>query len=339
VVYRIHFTLEDLARTRVAQPPPLMELGAAVRNLQSRSHPIRFEAWRRAGRTSLDPKARMVLDLIPYGGWAPTFLTSADIGSPEELLEQVRATPRSQILKDLAHIAEWQPLPPWAHDLADDSDLLRQLCDSLDHVYTLLLSPHWAQITSEAAADRGIRMRQALAGGMENLLASLHPRRIRWNPPVLEIAMLSGLDGDLHLDGRGLMLAPSVFGAEAPTIDIDAEPQPVVRYPIGHGQPSGPLPLFVFPPRSAPSGARSPLTSLLGQTRAAVLRTITEHPGCSTKELAALVGIAPPSASEHATTLRAAQLIRTVRHRNTALHSPTVLGITLLNAPSSRPQF
>jgi hypothetical protein len=69
----------------------------------------------------------MVLDLIPPGGWAPTFLTSAGVGSPQELLEQARATPRSQIRKDLAHIAEWQPLPPWAHHLADDSNLLREL--------------------------------------------------------------------------------------------------------------------------------------------------------------------------------------------------------------------
>lgn len=61
-----------------------------------------------------------------------------------------------------------------------------------------------------------------------------------------------------------------------------------------------------------------------------MLSAIAENPGCSTKELAALLGIAPPSASEHATTLREARLIDTVRDRNTVLHSPTALGITLL---------
>jgi DNA-binding transcriptional ArsR family regulator len=340
VVYRIHFTVEDLARTRVAQPPPLMELSAAVRILQTRSHPIRFKAWRSAALAVLDPKARMVLDLIPPGGWAPTFLTSAGVGSPQELLEQARATPRSQIRKDLAHIAERQPLPPWAHHLADDSNLLRQLYNSLDHVYAVLLSPQWAHITSETAADHGIRMRQLLTGGVEALLTSLNPRRIRWNPPVLEVAILSGLDGDLHLEGRGLRLVPSLFGAEAPAIDIDAEPQPVVRYPVSHDQPSGSAPRFALPAHPAvPPGARSPLASLLGQTRATVLHAIAEHPGCSTKELAIFTGLAPPSASEHATILRTAGLIRTVRHRNTALHSPTTVGITLLNSPPGKPQF
>lgn len=59
---------------------------------------------------------------------------------------------------------------------------------------------------------------------------------------------------------------------------------------------------------------------------------IAEHPGCSTKELAGLAGIAPASASEHATVLREAGLVQTVRHRNLAVHSATVLGVALLNA-------
>ncbi|MEV6163078.1 MarR family transcriptional regulator [Streptomyces sp. NPDC052052] len=335
MVCRIHFTVEDLARTRVAESPsPLLELGAAVRTLQQRNHPVRFGAWRRRALAGLRPTDRMVIDLVPAGGWAPTFLTSSGAGSPKELLEQARATPRSHIRKDLAHVAEWQPLPSWAHHLADDPDLLRQLYDSLDHVCAVLLSPHWTHITDEAAADRGIRMRQALTGGMGRLMASLHPRRIRWNPPVLEVAMLSGLDGDVHLEGRGLLLVPSVFGAETPTIDLDAEPQPVLRYPAGHDRSSGATPLFALSAQPAPPGARSPLTSLLGETRAAVLHTIAEHPGCSTKELAAFTGIAPSSASEHATTLRTAGLVDTVRHRNTALHNATALGVALLESPA-----
>ncbi|MFI8849245.1 winged helix-turn-helix domain-containing protein [Streptomyces sp. NPDC053499] len=332
MVYRIHFTVEDLARTRVAQPPPLMELSAAVRTLQGRSHPVRFGAWRRSVFAGLKPKARMVLDLIPPGGWAPTFLTSAGQGSPQELLERARSTPRSQIRKDLAHVAEWQPLPSWAHHLADDPELQRQLYDSLDHVCAVLLSPHWQQLAREAAADRDVRMRQVLTGGVEALLASVHPQRVRWNPPVLEFAMLSGFDGDLHLGGRGMLFVPSLFGADGPAVDIDAEPQPVMRYPVSHTRTSDSAPLFVPPAQHARSGCRSPLASLLGQTRAAVLLTIAEHPGCSTKELAALSGIAPPSASEHASVLRAAGLIRTSRHRNTALHSPTPLGTALLDS-------
>ncbi|MEU3255702.1 DUF5937 family protein [Streptomyces sp. NPDC006997] len=334
MVYRIHFTVEDLARTRVARPAPLLELGAAVRALRGADRPVRFGAWRRAALTRLRPEARMVLELIPPGGWAPTFLTSTVAGSPAESLERARSTPRSRIREDLAHVAEWRPPPPWARRLADDPDLSRRLFDSLDHVYAVLLAPHWSHITGEAAADQSVRARQLLTGGAESLLTSLSPRRVRWSPPVLELAMLSGLDGDLYLEGRGLLLVPSFFGADAPTIDIDAQPQPVVTYPVHRGE-AGPLPAGSAPHPA--SGTRSPLVSLLGLTRAAVLETIAAHPGCSTRELATLAGIAPPSASEHATTLRAAGLVRTSRLRNTASHSATPLGVALLNSAPRRP--
>ncbi|WP_245737885.1 winged helix-turn-helix domain-containing protein [Streptomyces sparsogenes] len=345
VVYRIHFTVEDLARTRVAPvPPPLMELSSSVRTLQTGGHPVRFGAWRSRARARLRPDARMVMDLIPPRGWAPTFLAPAEAGGVRELLERVRGTPRSRIRRDLAHVAEWHPLPPWTRGLADDPDLLRRLCDSLDHAFDVLLAPSWERIASATAADRAVRVRQALDGGIEGLLAGLLPSRIRWNPPVLELAMLSGFDGDLHLEGRGPLLVPSVFGPNAPSIDIDAQPQPVLRYPLGGAGSSDSPPLFPSGGRSegrsegrsgGRAGGRSALSALLGPTRAAVLRAIAEHPGCSTKELAARTGIASSSASEHTTVLRSAGLIRTVRHRNTALHSPTAVGISLLDAPDA----
>ncbi|OEV18517.1 ArsR family transcriptional regulator, partial [Streptomyces nanshensis] len=76
-----------------------------------------------------------------------------------------------------------------------------------------------------------------LTGGVEALLTAVEPRRVRWNPPVLEFRMVSGYDGDLHLGGRGMLLVPSLF-ADGPAIDIDAEPQPVLRYPLSHSQAS-----------------------------------------------------------------------------------------------------
>ncbi len=330
MVYRIHFTTEDLARTRVARAPsPLMELGASVRTLQSRDHPVLFGAWRRRVIHELRPSARMVLDLIPPRGWAPTFLTPGSVGDPEEILEQVCATPRSQVRKDLAHVAEWQPLPSWARRLVDDREAMRRLSEGLRHVHRVLLAPHWSRITAEAAADRAARARHILDGGVERLLVELNPRHIRWNPPVLELALLSGFDDDLHLGGRGLLLVPSAFGPDAPGIDIDAQPQPVLRYPVIAPSPTA---LRLFAPTAPPisSGTGSPLASLLGHTRAAVLQAVAEHPGCSTKELALHARVAPASASEHATVLRSAGLVRTLRHHNRALHVPTALGLSLL---------
>jgi DNA-binding MarR family transcriptional regulator len=119
-----------------------------------------------------------------------------------------------------------------------------------------------------------------------------------------------------------------MFGMRS-IVDDEAQPQPTVSYPAGLDQPLRRLAVLA-PERSGLRPAAA-VSALLGTTRSTVLNVIAEHPGCSTKELAALAGIAPASASEHATILRAAGLIHTARHRNTALHSLTGLGTALLN--------
>ncbi|MFJ8608056.1 helix-turn-helix domain-containing protein [Streptomyces sp. NPDC093675] len=78
------------------------------------------------------------------------------------------------------------------------------------------------------------------------------------------------------------------------------------------------------------------MRKLLGRTRARVLEAIAERPGCTTTELAAAARIAVASASEHTAVLRQAGLVRTVRHRNTALHTSAPLGLALLNGRSHR---
>jgi hypothetical protein len=321
VVYRIHLTVDDLARTRVVRPSPLMELAAAARTVQGRDGAVRFGAWRRAVAPRLGPRARLALDLVRPGRMAPTFLTAWGAGDPAAELDGVRFTPRGRIAADLAHLADWQPLPRWAHRLPEDAALFQELCDGLEELYGVLLAPHWGAVTDGAAADRSVRAAQSLTGGVEDLLGALHPTRIRWKAPVLELALQSGVPGDLRLDGAGVLLAPSLFGTGAPGLDMDSGPRPVIRYPAA--ETGGPLAV-------APAPGRSPLAALLGATRAGVLYAVANRPGCSTKELAALAGIAPASASEHATVLREAGLLRTTRYRNAALHTPTELGLALL---------
>jgi hypothetical protein len=130
VPYRIHFTGQDLARTRVATTPmPLVELGIAASAFQERSQPARFDGWRQNVRTQLLPnEARMVLSLHPAVGFSPTFLMPAHAGTVEEIVENVRATPRSAVRAEMAAIAERQAVPSWARQLPDDRDLYEDIC-------------------------------------------------------------------------------------------------------------------------------------------------------------------------------------------------------------------
>ncbi|MGW3664703.1 winged helix-turn-helix domain-containing protein [Streptomyces sp. NPDC005141] len=327
MVYRIHFTVQDLARTRVAEGPmPLHELELAARALQSRSQPARLDAWRHRARAQLSAQARMALALMPAVGYSPGFISPVQVGPVEELLEYVRSTPRERVRANLLEIAPRHPaLPAWTHRLADDASLLSELCTGLSHLYACLLAPYWAQFTERLAVDRTLRLQQFLTGGVEQLLTQANPQWMRWKPPVLEIRMVSGADRDLYLEGEGFLLIPSMFCTRA----IVTDGRPVsVSYPVCLDQRPRELTALA----SAPGQARtSGASTLLGRTRTAVLTTIAEHQGCSTKELAARAGIAPASASEHATILREAGLIRSLRHRNSMLHSLTSLGLVLLN--------
>ena len=325
---RVPFTVEDLARTRIAaRPNPLCELVVAMRKLKFAEHPVRLAAWRRDVARRLRPEARMALDLVPRSGIMPGFLAPPGTGTADELMDRIRAVPRSLIRSDLADVVAHRSLPAWTRHLADDPDRLRQLCDSLQHVHDHLLRPHWNEITAVTEADMAARARQAVSGGLGEVLGRVNPRWMRWAPPVLEVTMPSGLDGDLHLAGRGLLLVPSVFGTDTPVIGPDAEPQPFLLYPAG-----GPRGLAAaLAPQEAPwrpAGAGS-LSSVLGTTRAAVLFAVIERPGCSTKELAHAVGIAPASASEHATLLREAGLIRTTRRGSAVSHNATSAAVEL----------
>ncbi|TWV55695.1 helix-turn-helix transcriptional regulator [Streptomyces misionensis] len=329
--FRVHFTVEDLARTRIAaQPNPLCELVLAVRKLKYADHPVRLSAWRRDVARRLRPEARMVLDLVPRSGIMPGFLAPPGTGTADELMDRVRAVPRSRIRSDLEDVAVHRSLPAWTRQLADDPDRLSQLCDSLQHVHDRLLRPHWSEITAVTEADTATRARQVVSGGLGDVLGRLNPRWMRWESPVLEVAMPSGVDGDLHLAGRGLLLVPSVFGSDSPVVGPHAEPQPFLLYPAGG--PRG-LAAALTPeePPWRPAGVGS-LGPVLGTTRAAVLHAVIERPGCSTKELAHAAGIAPASASEHATVLREAGLIRTTRRGAAVSHSPTAAAVELWGA-------
>lgn len=332
MAYRIHFTPQDIARTRVAETPmPLLELDCAVRTFQDRSRPAQLDSWRRRARGLLTPEARLALSLIPGVGFSPSFLAPPDTGAPGKLLEGVRSTPREEIRSEMARLAESQPLPAWAGSLADDAELFARVNDGIRDLYDVLLAPYWNRVTDVFRADRAIRLRQMTAGGIERVLAEANPRWMRWKPPVLEVEMPNGIECDLFLDGKGILLAPSLFRTRT-LVEDNGPSQVIVSYPVDPGQPlSG---LTAVAPAPPAGQAKTAVASLLGQTRAVVLGAIAEQPGCSTSELAALAGIAPASASEHATVLRNAGLITTSRHRNAVLHSVTSLGIALLNAPS-----
>ncbi|WP_328342141.1 ArsR/SmtB family transcription factor [Micromonospora sp. NBC_00421] len=324
MVYRIHFTAEDLRRIRViGSPSPLMETLRMVRGLWKPSL-MRHVPWKGRVVPRLPAEARLVFDLAPPRGYAPDFLSPARPGDAQECIEQIRSTPRSVIRREMTQFAQERPVPGWARRLDDDPQVLERLADTLGQLHAMLVAPYWDQVTAQAAVDRAARARDMVDHGVDHLLRSLCPPQIRWNPPILEIH--TGLTGELHLNGRGLLLIPTVFGSGMPSVNCDAEPQPWLNYPAHHDG----YPTLGVPPPTAPAAVPRQMVALLGRTRATVLHAIAHQPGCTTGELAAAARISLSSASEHATVLRAAGLVATTRRRQSVLHVLTPTGQSLL---------
>lgn len=328
-MYRIHFTAHDLARTRVSpEPLPLLELQLAVRAVQDRGGPARLAAWRRRSAVELTSPARMALSLSGPNDVAPTFCWPGLPGTPADLLEYARATSDTVVAEQLAEIACRDRLPSWAVALGHDAELRAHLHTGVEQLFARLLQPYWPRLTEVYAADRALRLRRFQDGGVAGLLSTASPEWLRWRPPVLEIRMPTGIEHDLYLGGRGIVLAPSVFAPRA-YVNDDAPQQPILAYPADCGRSLAWL--TAMTPRQ-PAGPA--VAALLGQTRAVILTTIAAHPSCTTTELARLADVSPAGASQHATVLRAAGLVHTVRYRNSALHTPTQLGLDLLDTPT-----
>jgi DNA-binding transcriptional ArsR family regulator len=324
VVLRVHFTGEDLSRIRVAAAPDVLwETVLSATLLGTRRGPAVFDLWRSQAvarlRRLAPGQVGLVRYLAPPVGDFPDFLTPPEAAQGWEAgIEAVLGTPRSRLRREIPVLSGTSEL---ARPLADgEASALVTLGQVLHDYHRAAVAPYWPRIRALIDADRALRARALLDHGAEGLLAGLRPT-LRWHPPVLEADY--PVRHDIHLQGRGLVLVPSVFCWRDPITLIDPDLPPVLVYPAegrGPGWWTNP----------ASSTRRRNLANLLGHTRAATLCVIED--GCSTSELARRVGVSPPTASQHATVLREAGLIMSIRQGNTMIHTVTPLGAALIQS-------
>ncbi|GGY96417.1 ArsR/SmtB family transcription factor [Streptomyces poonensis] len=324
---RIHFTGEDLRNITVAEhTDPLWDVLLSLHTLQEKEGSLVFGEWRRRTLAALPASARLLMELARPWGYSPDFLTpgrgEADFATQ---VDRVLSTPRSALRADLATLANDTPPTPWTRDLADaKAPVLRKLGEAMAAYHRVALAPYQERMRAHTEADRERRARALLSGGVDRLLAELHPRA-RWEAPVLHIPVYA--EQDLYLEGRGLVLVPSLFLRIQPITLLDADRPPVLVYPLR--QQLGWLTPGLPEEGSGSPGGPSPLSGLLGRTRAAILESAVT-PGTTT-ELAARAGVALPVVSRHASVLRAAGLLETRRAGQAVRHHVTGLGLALLN--------
>ncbi|WP_329205960.1 helix-turn-helix domain-containing protein [Streptomyces sp. NBC_00683] len=325
---RIHFTDVDLARTRLASAPdPLFDIAASLHRFQTRRGRWAFAGWYRTTRQQLREKGleralrSVLLPLYPRAAYYPDFLTP--VGAVDGLdmgLESILATPPQRVMAEIAILDRIVGAPAWAGQLAG-LEARKEFVRVLRAYYEVVVAPHEEQVRARIEAERAARCRGLLDGGVEGMLAGLGPM-LRWRPPVLEVAYPRQADDrDLHLNGRGLTLVPSYFNWREPVAFADPGLPPVVWYSLLHE------PEVRSVTGSAPE---QPLTNVLGRARAVALRAASA--GATTGEIARAAGVSASAASRHATALRDAGLISTVRNGPTVLHTLTPTGASLLRA-------
>lgn len=317
---RIHFTDDDLAQIRLAQAPdPMWEALLSMHLLQTDTASLVFGAWRHTVRRRLAAPVGALLRLAPPVGYSADFLTpAAGSGGLDAGIGALLSTPRQRLGHDLAELARTgRRLPSWARRLADgDRGALTHLGRLYRHYFATALAPWWGRVRSRFDAERAVHDRYLADGDLGGLLNTLHPGLV-WRRPVLEVTGL-GVERDVHLDGRGLLVLPSYFCRRTPTLLKDPALPCVVVYPMPHEDAL-----------STTSGPRS-LDALLGRTRAEILESVADR-GVTTTELAHDTGVAPATASHHVGILRKAGLLSTCRAGRVVLHTVTPLGLALLD--------
>lgn len=311
IVLRIHFSFEDLALTRIAEGADFgAEMLYSLHVLNSRPRDLRFGRWVRAARRT---RAGSLLSQLCSTTVMPDFLGSAVASDPRETSDNaVRLNP-DLLRSELQLLSRYRDQTPFAQALADgDRQARRVFAQALGSYQAASIQTWMPQIDTLVAAERRHWSTQA-AAGLGHLLQQLHPG-ISWAPPTLTVEKKTNLE--VHLNGRGLLIQPTLFGDDAPWIAIDRRGQPVLRIPLRR------------PPVLSEREPESPeaLTHLLGKTRASVLRFIADRGPCRTGDIAQHLDCSPTSVSDHTAVLRDSGLITTVRAGQSVQHAVTDTG-------------
>jgi len=327
MVWRIHFSEADLARTQVSPTlGPLAETVLALALLRcSRQPRTMLSEWR--GQVRVTPQMRPLTALIPpdcNGVDLPTLV--GETATIEQGVQALLDVPREHLLVEMEWIDRRHRLPPLAWAMAEAGGR-PELAEATQVAYQELIQPFWPRIRASLHAEQAARRRTLAREGPGALLASLQGPLIRWRPPVLEILRPGQVE--MELGGRGIALVPSVFVGRAPSLHENPNDDDEMPRLILPAEGAGRARLWAAS-RGLAGSRGSALAALVGRNRAAVLQSIAD--GCTTTELARRVGISLAAASQHASVLRRAGLIATRRQGSAVLHVLTPLGAELLQA-------
>ncbi|WP_305783428.1 ArsR/SmtB family transcription factor [Symbioplanes lichenis] len=327
---RIHLGDATIDRTRIAISP-LLELTHGLELLHR--HRDRPQApW---PYTEWAAHAREVLRTVPataplriyaqlygteHGRPTPDVFTPVPTGPRPTLgdqLDELRRTPPALVAAQLAkHYPEGVPefLLPYRDDPAR---AFGRLADALETFAGLALAPHWPAMRAALDEEVLLRARTLAAAGPEELLTGVRGPA-QWDHPVLSLPKRR--ESVLNARDKRLLLVPVLLLDDQMTVSTDHPEIVMVSY-----QSRGAAVLAARPAAARPP--RDRLAQLIGPGRAAVLRALAGP--ATTTGLAATLGLAPSTVSEHLTALLAAGTITRTRSGRHVVYAHSPAGATL----------
>ena len=326
----LRFGVADLSLVRFAFCPA-WEAVISVRTLATASPTGLYGPWLRQVRPRLGEVADLELlqTLVRPTGYLPDFLhptPSRQVTSFEAGLACLAAADHAIVAAELDHLAQHriaQHGPGKARRQALLAELAADPAAALDRITAALrgywrvaVAPHWPRMRAVLDADLAFRLGELASGGVRELFRTLHPS-VSFDRDTLHVVKY--YEGTAELRDRGLLLIPCVF-AWPDVIVRTANPQPTVSYtPRGVGR--------LWESRSGDPGG-SPLASVLGSTRAAILVHL-DLP-MSTTHLASSLELAAPTVNVHLKALHQAGIVSSHRDGRSVVYERTQLGDLLL---------
>ena len=297
----------------------MWELTTSVRLFRSPSMAALHLPWVEEARSKLadlDLLPLMAL-LPPQFGYIVDFITpppSSPLMRLEDELDGIRRTPARQVRKELEifRTQHGKRLPAVLEEMARNPRReLGRLVDAMEVYWERTVEPHWARILALLSADLRHRAMRLTEEGPAGLFNDLHAS-ITFEGEWLRIDQ--PWKGTVELAGRGLLLVPTVFSWERPSV-ISIQPwQPTLIYPA-----RGVALLWESDHDAAPE-----LGALMGATRARILATLDAPQ--STTELAQRLALTPGAVSQHLKVLVGAGLAASRRERRVVLYARTAVG-------------
>jgi DNA-binding transcriptional ArsR family regulator len=310
------FGRDDLLRTRFAISP-LLEMVAATYVARLPKDYPEHRGWAEAalqGITGVELDLLFAVNPLGRTDW-PSFHAPPPVTPHpriEDELTRVASTDVEVVRTDVER-AYPEGVPPAAQPFVDHpEDALAGLVVQMRRFWDATLQPWWSRISAFLEGEIAARARRLVSTGGDTAFADLDPT-ITWDGRDLTISPVILAPRTVHLDGRGLLLIPSVLASGA-WPRVEAPWAPALTY-----QPPGVADVWL-----GNAGATRALDQLIGRRRTMLLESL-DRPA-STRTLALRTGWSPGSVSTHLTVLRRTGLVVRRRDGREVYYSRTATG-------------